>query len=259
MRQISYQLFSSRHFHPVTDTLRMLSEYGYAQVEGYSGLFRTGPEIAELKSGLKAFGLSMPTAHFSLDRIQAMPEKIIAIAEAFEIRNIIIPDFPLGRRLSSKDDWADLGTEISVAAKPLRAEGIHVSYHNHDVELFDLVDGGTPLSTLLDADPDLYLEFDVAWAHKARTDPAAEIARFGSRIKAVHIKDVAQAGQSLQEEGWADIGQGILGWTSIWNALNKEGIYLRVVEHNSPADHWRFAKRSMQALRDLDMPKMSMS
>lgn len=252
MRQISYQLFSSRHFSPVTDTLRMLSEFGYSHVEGYGSQFRHGPYIAELQSALKAFGLRMPTVHFSLAKIQVVPDKIIAIAESFEIEGVVIPDVPMGLSLRTKDDWAGFGLEIAEAARPLRDAGLTVSYHNHDTELLELPDGSTPLAVLLDADPDLQIELDIAWAHKAFRDPVKEIETYGARIRGAHIKDVAALGKNLQEDGWADVGQGVLCWQKIWRALNAADVVNRVVEHNKPADHWRFAKRSIETLRELD-------
>ena len=39
MTDLSYQLYSSRNFPPLADTLSMLADLGYAQVEGYGGLY----------------------------------------------------------------------------------------------------------------------------------------------------------------------------------------------------------------------------
>ena len=39
MTDLSYQLYSSRNFPPLADTLSMLSDLGYSQVEGYGGLY----------------------------------------------------------------------------------------------------------------------------------------------------------------------------------------------------------------------------
>ena len=39
MPDISYQLYSSRNFGPLSKTLSMLSEAGYQYVEGYGGIF----------------------------------------------------------------------------------------------------------------------------------------------------------------------------------------------------------------------------
>ncbi len=40
MTDFSYQLYSSRNFGPLPETLKMLGNLGYTQVEGYGGLYR---------------------------------------------------------------------------------------------------------------------------------------------------------------------------------------------------------------------------
>ena len=252
MRPLGYQLFSSRHFRPVSDTIRMLSELGYAHVEGYGGQFRHGPDISELKASLKAYGLSMPSIHFGLEKLQMVPDKILAIARAFDVGQIVVQNIPPGQKVQTKDDWRQFSEDISDAAHPLRNAGIQVSYHQKDAELRTLPDGDTPLSIMLETDKDRQIEFDVGWAHRANKDPAKEIATYAERIRAVHVKDVVTLGQNIQEDGWADIGQGLLNWSEIWDVLNRCNVPMRIVEHNNPADHWRFARRSIEALRALD-------
>lgn len=255
MRPIGYQLFSSRHFHPLTDTLRMLSELRYTQVEGYGGLFRSGAEIAELEAALSAFNLKMPTVHMSLNKINTVPDRIVALAERFEIQKIVIPNFPPGWRPENSDGWKALGQEITVSARPLRDAGLDVIYHTHDNEILPLEDGSIAIDHILEADPDLQIQFDPAWAFKANMNPIHIIETYGDRIGAAHIKDVAKYGHNLQEHGWADVGTGIMNWDEIWQALDNANVNLRVVEHNNPADHWRFARRSMEAIRNLDARK----
>jgi sugar phosphate isomerase/epimerase len=127
---------------------------------------------------------------------------------------------------------------------PLRDAGLTVAYHNQDYEFEMLEDGSTPLNHLLTADPDLLLELDLGWAWRAGRDPVQLIEQYASRLWAVHLKDVAPFGQKREEHGWADVGTGVLPWTQIWQALNQASVPLRFVEHNGPADHWRFADQS---------------
>ena len=49
MPRISYQLYCSRNFPPVADTMKMLAEAGFAEVEGYGGLLG---DPAALKAAL---------------------------------------------------------------------------------------------------------------------------------------------------------------------------------------------------------------
>ena len=252
MRPIGYQLYSSRHFRPLTDTLRMVSEMGYDQVEGYNGLFRSGADVVALRSALTAFHLSMPSAHITLHKIQSLPDRIIALSESVGISAIVVSNLPSMQRPHTPEDWTELGAEIRIAAAPLRDAGLAVVYHNLDVELYDLGDGSTALDRLLDSDPELLLQFDPAWAHRAGFNPLNIISKYGSKMRSAHIKDVAARGNNALESGWADVGQGVLAWDGIWAALNKEGVPFRMIEHNNPADHWRFAQRSIDIVRELD-------
>ena len=53
---ISYQLYCSRNFPPLADTLAMLSKAGFTEVEGYGGLYG---DVPALKAALDAAGLRM--------------------------------------------------------------------------------------------------------------------------------------------------------------------------------------------------------
>ena len=46
-------------------------------------------------------------------------------------------------------------------------------------------------------------------------DPIAELKRYAGRIEAVHVKDIAPAGQCVDEDGWADPGFGVLDWSTL--------------------------------------------
>ena len=64
MTDFSYQLYSSRKYPPLTDTLKMLAGLGYAQVEGFGALYADPNAVAEIAGGLKDTGLAMPTSHY---------------------------------------------------------------------------------------------------------------------------------------------------------------------------------------------------
>ena len=50
-------------------------------------------------------------------------------------------------------------------------------------------------------------------------DPLAWIERYGQRIVAVHVKDIAKPGQGLDEDGWADVGHGTIDWAALIETL----------------------------------------
>jgi sugar phosphate isomerase/epimerase len=89
---ISYQLYSSRNFPPLGDTLTMVSGLGYDAVEGYGALYADDALVADLTARLGASGLKMPSGHFGLAQLEAEPEKVIAIARALGISRIYCPN-----------------------------------------------------------------------------------------------------------------------------------------------------------------------
>ena len=91
MTDFSYQLYSSRNFPPLADTLKMLARLGYKQVEGYGALYADDAKVEELKRSLEASGLTMPTGHFGLDMLEREPDKVLGIAEALGIETLYCP------------------------------------------------------------------------------------------------------------------------------------------------------------------------
>lgn len=126
----------------------------------------------------------------------------------------------------------------------MRGEGYGFGWHNHDWEFARLPSGELPIDILCDADPNLDLEVDIAWVARAKAGPLAWIEKYGARVTAVHVKDIAPRGQNRDEDGWTDVGRGIVKWPAIFKALKKTRVLHYVVEHDLPKDVNRFAKNS---------------
>src|SRR5690606_25149672 len=125
------------------------------------------------------------------------------------------------------------------------------AWHHHDVELKPLPDGSVPLAHILDAAPGIAWEADVAWVVRGGADPIEWIRRYGDRLTAVHIKDIAPAGQNADEDGWADVGHGTVPWKAIWAEVKKTPKTIFVMEHAKPNVHARVAKGSVEAAKKL--------
>jgi sugar phosphate isomerase/epimerase len=109
-----------------------------------------------------------------------------------------------------------------------------------------------PLDHLFAGGPDLAWEADIAWIIRGGADPFAWIAKYGDRITAVHVKDIAPKGENADEDGWADVGYGTLDWKTIMKALrDKMPAKVFVMEHDKPSDVGRFARRSIEAANRL--------
>jgi sugar phosphate isomerase/epimerase len=248
MTDFSYQLYSSRNFPPLSDTLNMLGGLGYTQVEGYGGLFEDGVDLSALKASLDAAGVTMPTAHIDISIIRDRPDRAIEIARALGVKMVNGPYLQDTARPKTAAGWNDFGEMLQEAAQPLLDAGLVVGWHNHDFE-FTRVEGHLPQNLMLAAAPDLKMELDVAWCVKGGEDPVAWINAHADRIVAAHIKDIAAPGEAADEDGWADVGHGTLDWAPIMEALRKTPCAYFIAEHDNPNDHKRFASRSLAAMQ----------
>ena len=250
MTEFSYQLYSSRNFPPMSGTLSMVAGAGYTQVEGFGGMFGDTTETAALAADLKTNGLTMPTVHLGLDMVESDPQGVISLAKALGISQVFVPHLSEAQRPTDAGGWAEFGRYLSALGAPLRGAGLGFGWHNHDFEFAAFSEDGTPFEAMMDAAPEVLIELDIAWVQMAGHDPVAWINRYGDRIVAVHVKDIAPAGTCEDEDGWADVGHGIMDWASINAALAGTAVATRVMEHDNPNDDRRFAARSIAAARN---------
>jgi sugar phosphate isomerase/epimerase len=251
MTDFSYQLYSSRNFPPLADTLKMLGGLGYKQVEGYGGLFANLDALDDLKAQLAANGLTMPTGHFGLDMVRDAPDRVRAITKALGIGTVLVPAVPEDERKKDAAGWRSLGQQLAAAAKPYWKAGLTFGWHNHAFEFVETETGEMPLDLIMAGDGRLALELDVAWVQVGKQDPITWIEKYANRLVAAHIKDIAPEGECADEDGWADVGHGIMDWPKIMAALRKTKACYFVMEHDNPSDHERFARRSIETARTL--------
>jgi sugar phosphate isomerase/epimerase len=241
----SYQLYSARNESSLDDTFKTLKSLGYTQVEGWGGQFA---DPAALAQSLKNAGLVMPTAHMGYSQLEDT-DAALKIADTVGIQTVYCPAPPSADYREGTGDWRAFAEGLARIAGKFKAAGKGFGYHNHHWEFGD-VDGKTPIELILDASPDTQWEMDLAWVVKANEDPVAWMDKLGSRITAIHVKDIAPAGENADEDGWADVGQGTLNWKQLLaDAKSKTQARYFVAEHDKPADAIRFARRSMEALK----------
>ncbi len=248
MPRISYQLYCSRNHPPLSETLNMLAEAGYREVEGYGALFT---DMGDLKAMLDANGLRMTSAHIGFDMIENDPKGVLEIVKSLGIAKVFAPFVGPDDRPTDTARWQDFAARLHRAGAPLRAAGVQFGWHNHDFELDATPEGDIPLDLIADAADDMMLELDLGWVRAAGHDPVTWINKYAGKIAAVHIKDIAPDGACTDEDGWADVGHGIMDWAAIHTALQAAGIDHYVAEHDNPKDDKRFAVRSLAAIQSL--------
>lgn len=244
MPSISYQLYGSRNW-SLPETLAMLSAAGYTEVEGYGGVYG---DPVELETCLCENGLSMTTGHFGLADLEAEPQKAVDFAKHFGFKAVFAPYLLPDLRPTDKAGWIAFANRLVEAGKPVQDAGMVFGWHNHDFELVDLGAGETILDLIVQASPDLKLELDIGWVIRAGQDPLKIIKQYSDQIHVAHIKDIAANGECQDEDGWADVGHGVVDWAPIHAALQAVGVKRYIVEHDNPSDHKRFAQRSLDAV-----------
>jgi sugar phosphate isomerase/epimerase len=242
MTEFSFQLYSARHFPPVEGIFGRLAALGYTQVEGYSDLYKDPAGLAEK---LKANGLAMPTAHFSLDDLKDVAATT-RIAGALGVRTVICPAVPWGRRSPSEEQFTELATLLGSLATSYRNAGFGFAWHNHEFEFVPTASGNLPMNIILELAPGVEWEVDVAWMVKAKQAPFDWLQKYGPRITAIHVKDIALPGENANEDGWADVGYGTLDWQQLYSTIKAStATKYYVMEHDNPSDVDRFASRSI--------------
>lgn len=240
----SYQLYSSRNFPPVDEVLARLARLGYRYVEGFGGLYE---DAAGLAQSLKRHGLTMPTGHFGLAQLQDT-SAAMKTAETLGMRSLYCPAVPKEERSQGEDKWIALGETLAQLGETFRRNGFGFGWHNHDFEFKPTESGRLPMDILLETASNNDWEMDVAWVVRGGQDPLQWIGKYGPRINAVHVKDIAPAGENASEDGWADVGHGTIDWNGLQAAIKTQtNARYWVMEHDNPADDQRFAERSLAA------------
>lgn len=248
MIDLSYQLYSSREFPPLSETLKMLAETGYTQVEGFGGVYG---DLSTLTANLKANGLTMTSGHFGIDMLEDEPDRVLEIAKAVGMEAIYCPHLAEELRPQTGPAWLEFGERLENAGAIYREAGLVFGWHNHDFEFQKCSDGSIPMEEIFKGGPSLSWEADIAWIVRGGGDPLDWLLRHGNRVSAIHIKDIAPDGDCIDEDGWADVGHGTMDWKSLLKKTQTSGVRFFVMEHDKPNDHQRFAKRSIAAVNSL--------
>jgi sugar phosphate isomerase/epimerase len=240
----SFQLYSARKFPPLEAQCAALAETGYACVETFGPLH---DDPAATRRLLDRYGLAARSAHFSLDMAENHAERTADIARELGVEIIVAPYLGPEQRPASAADWKALGARLARIGERFANEGFRFAWHNHDFEFQPSADGSLPIEHLLG--DGLLWEADIAWIARGGADPALWIERYRGRIPLVHVKDIAPVGEHADEEGWADVGAGILPWRDLWRRCVEAGAEIMVAEHDNPSDFKRFVRVSLEAMR----------
>ena len=248
---ISIQLYTLRALGDVDRELDTAQAAGFRHVETVGSHLDNAADVA---AKLKRRGLTASSSHVSLAALRERPEALIAACRTLGIAQLFMPSVPPAERDMSALGWTALGQELGALSEGFRSEGIALGYHNHNWELAPKEGAKTALDLLFGAaaGSPLTWQVDVAWLVRGGANPKTWIERYKDRVVSAHVKDIAPAGQALDEDGWADVGHGVLDWRDLWRCCRAAGARWMVVEHDKPADPARCARRSFAFLNAIE-------
>ncbi len=239
--------------------LGQVAKSGYRIVELAGYLGRTP---SELRAAFDKAGLACPSSHVQAKSQGSDPsladlDRLVADAHVIGIRHIVLPMFSIpdhidmtpkpgenrGAVLSrlaaqvTADDWKATAELLNAKGRALKAEGLTMGYHNHNVE-FSPVAGMTGLEILLkNTEPSLVqFEMDVGWVVAGGHDPFALLKAHPGRFRQMHVKDVkasTKPNYAFQQDP-TEIGSGIINWKGLLPAAYGAGVRDFFVEQEPP-------------------------
>jgi sugar phosphate isomerase/epimerase len=244
---LSIQLYTMRSLGDLDRILDAVAEAGYRHVETVGSHL---DDAATTRAKLDARGLDAPSSHVSLAALRERPDAVVDACRTLDCGELFMPAVPPDQRDMAAAGWRALGQELGEMAERLQGQGIRLGYHNHHWELEPKEGGRTALELIFEAagGSPLTWQADVAWLVRGGVEPKAWLERYRSRLTSAHVKDIAPTGQNEDEDGWADVGAGVLDWHDLWQACRRAGARWMVVEHDKPKDPARTARASFAYL-----------
>ena len=248
---LSIQLYTLRSMEDLDRILATVADAGYRHVEMVGSHL---DKARDVRAKLDARGLEPSSSHVSLAALRERPEAVAEACRCLGFTDLYMPAVPPEERDMPAQGWRSLGQELGRMAERFERDGIRLGYHNHHWELTPKDGDKTALELIFEAaqGSPLAWQVDVAWLVRGGADPKAWIDRYRDRITSAHVKDIAPAGTKEDEDGWADVGAGILDWRDLWGACRKAGARWMVVEHDKPADPARTVRASFAFLQTLE-------
>lgn len=249
--RLSIQLYTLRTLEDVDRILDTVAEAGYRYVETVGSHL---DNAAGIRSKLDARGLKASSSHVSLAALREKPDAIVEACRTLGFTDLFMPAVPPEQRDMAADGWRSLGKELGQLAQRFQRDGIRLGYHNHHWELKPKEGDKTALELIFEAaeGSPLAWQVDVAWLARGNVDPKEWINRYRSKITAAHVKDIAPPGQNEDQDGWTDVGSGVLDWRDLWRACRQAGAEWMVVEHDKPADPGQTARASFAFLKNIE-------
>ncbi|GAB3418229.1 sugar phosphate isomerase/epimerase family protein [Niabella aquatica] len=221
----------------VPGTLDMIKGNKITDVE-FSSLFKQTPE--DLRKMCDARGLKCSSYGVSYDDLVGKTDEVGRTAKTLGASYVRIASIP-HKAPFTLDDAKKAVADFNKYGKLLKDNyGLTFIYHNHGFEFQPYEDGTLYDYLLKNTDPKyVSMELDILWAFLPGQDPAALLAKYGSRYKALHMKDLKKGVERGSLSGGTAkdndviLGTGQIDIPAIIKAARKAGVKHYYIEDES--------------------------
>ncbi len=251
-------------------TFAAVAAIGYRAVE-LPGL--TLARATEMRAALDKAGLICPSVHVQGrggPTEAAFNNDLGRLGEALGIvgaKTAVMPMFPIPQRFDMRpqpgedrggvlrrlgaqmtaDDWKSTAQLLNASALGLKASGVRVAYHNHNIE-FAPMGSTNGLEILLKGTEAALVSFelDVGWVAAAGVDPHTVFAHHKGRFTQMHVKDIKADTKPnfVLSMDPTEVGSGVLNWKTLLPAAYASGVRGFFVEQEPP-----FARPRIEAAK----------
>jgi len=196
-------------------TLEMCSPPGYED-SGFGPLMKYSAK--EMKQIINDAGLTCESSHYGMDELKNHLEDRIKFAQDSGQKQMILSSFGLSE-YAGLDDWMKAADELNKIGEKVTKAGLHMGYHNHDMEFISL-EGTLIYDALMKQfNPDIIkMQFQVAvirMGYKA----ADYFRKYPGRFISAHLAD-----WSSSKNNQVPIGQGDVDWKEFFAATKTAGL-----------------------------------
>ena len=184
---------------------------------------------------LRESGLAVISLHADLGSLERETDVVIAEAKSFSTDKVVITGM---YRFDYSDETAvrELADRLNRAGETLKAQGIRLFYHNHNVELLH-AGSRRAYDVLLDeTDPEkVNFEFDSYWFTEGGADAKAWMKKLGSRMRLWHVTDRGsrQTGPAMTpilKSDSVELGDGSMDLEGLLAIAKENGVEAVVLE-----------------------------
>ena len=184
---------------------------------------------------LEESGLAVISLHADLGSLEREADAVIAEAKSFSTGKVVITGM---YRFDYSDETAvrELAGRLNRAGETLKAQGIRLFYHNHNVELLR-AGSRRAYDVLLDeTDPaQVNFEFDSYWFTEGGADAKAWMKKLGGRMRLWHVTDrgsrhSGSAMTPILKSDSVELGDGSMDLEGLLAAAKENGVEAVVLE-----------------------------